>query len=119
MHMQAKLGQDGEMSEMTLPSRHRIQNSNSGGLRSSTLPLGHGGSSQYLVLRVDGEETFLFLLSRDVTDVLRIRMAYRPQPADVVAPPLKQHSCTCKRSFIRTVQLFIANKNVHKRISYK
>ena len=27
------------MNEMTLPSRHRIQNSNSGGLRSSTLPV--------------------------------------------------------------------------------
>ena len=41
------------MSEMTLPSRHRIRNSNRGGLRLSTLPLGHG------VLRVGGEETFL------------------------------------------------------------
>ena len=43
---------------MTLPSRHRIRNSNPGGLKSSTLPLGHGGSPQYWVLRVDGEETF-------------------------------------------------------------
>ena len=31
------------MSEMTLPSRHRIRNSNPGGLGPSTLPLGHGG----------------------------------------------------------------------------
>ena len=31
------------MSEMTLPSRHRIQNSSSGGLRPSTLLPGHGG----------------------------------------------------------------------------
>ena len=30
------------MREMTLPSRHRIRNP--GGLRLSTLPLGHGGS---------------------------------------------------------------------------
>ena len=29
---------------MTLPSRQRIRNSSSGGLRPSTLPLGHGGS---------------------------------------------------------------------------
>ena len=35
------------MIERTLPSRHRIQNSCSGGLRSSTLPLGHRGSRQY------------------------------------------------------------------------
>ena len=32
---------------MTLPSRHRIRNSNSGGLRPSTLPLGHWGFQQY------------------------------------------------------------------------
>ena len=39
--------EDGEMSEMTLPSRHKIRNSNPGGLRPSTLPLGHEGSPQY------------------------------------------------------------------------
>ena len=39
--------EDGEMSEMALPSRHRIKNSNPGGLRPSTLPLRHGGSPQY------------------------------------------------------------------------
>ena len=39
--------EDGEMIEMTLSSRHRIRNSNPGGLRPSTLPLGHGGSPQY------------------------------------------------------------------------
>ena len=44
-------GEPPEDGEMTLPSSHRIQNSNPGGLRSSTLPLGHGGC----VLRVDGE----------------------------------------------------------------
>ena len=43
---------------MTLSSRHRIRNSSPGGLRSSTLPLGHGGSPQYWLLHVDGEETF-------------------------------------------------------------
>ena len=35
------------MSEMTLLSRHRIRNSSPGGLRPSTLPLGHGDSPQY------------------------------------------------------------------------
>ena len=39
--------EDGEMIEMTLSSRHRIRNSSPGGLRPSTLPLGHGGSPQY------------------------------------------------------------------------
>ena len=56
--------EDGEMNEMTLSSRHRIRNSSPGGLRPSTLPLGHGGSPQYLLLHVDGEETFLFLSKR-------------------------------------------------------
>ena len=38
--------EDVEMSEIKLPSTHRIQNSNPGGLRSRTLPLGHGGPPQ-------------------------------------------------------------------------
>ena len=42
----------------TLSSRHRIRNSSPGGLRPSTLPLGHGGSPQYWLSHVDGEETF-------------------------------------------------------------
>ena len=37
---------NGETIEMTLSSRHRIRNSRPGGLRLSTLPLGHGGSPQ-------------------------------------------------------------------------
>ena len=36
---------DGEMNEMTLSSRHRMQNLIPGGLSPSTLPLGH--SPQY------------------------------------------------------------------------
>ena len=52
------------MIEMTLSSRHRIRNSSPGGLRPSTLPLGHGGSPQYWLSHVDGEETFLFLWNR-------------------------------------------------------
>ena len=49
---------------MTPPSSHMKRNSNPEGLRPSTLPLGHGISPQYSVLRVDGEETFLFLSNR-------------------------------------------------------
>ena len=45
------------MSEMTLPSRHKIQNTNTGDLTPSTLALSR-------VLRVDGEETFLLLSNR-------------------------------------------------------
>ena len=37
----------GEMNQMTLLTKYRIQNSNQGGLRLSTLPLGHGGFLQY------------------------------------------------------------------------
>ena len=41
-----------------MPSKHRIRNSIPGGLRPSTLPLGHGGSPQYWLSHVDGEETY-------------------------------------------------------------
>ena len=66
-HLCAHIGQtgpgeppeDGEMNEMTLPSRHRIQNSSPGGLRTSTLPPGHAGSPQYWVSHVIEEETFV------------------------------------------------------------
>ena len=37
-----------------------ILNSNPGGLRPSTLPLGHGGSPHYWVLWVDGKKHFCF-----------------------------------------------------------
>ena len=47
------------MIEMTLSSRHRIRNSSPGGLRPSTLPLGHGGSPKYWLSHVDGEKIFL------------------------------------------------------------
>ena len=43
---------------MSLSSRHKIRNSSPGGLRPNTLPLGHGGSPQYWLSHVDGEETF-------------------------------------------------------------
>ena len=43
-----------DMNQMTLFSRHRIRTL--AVLRSSTLPLGHGGFPQYLVLRMDGEK---------------------------------------------------------------
>ena len=39
--------ENGERSEMTLPSRRKNRDSNPRGLRPSTLPLGHGGSPQF------------------------------------------------------------------------
>ena len=39
-HLQAKLGQDAEMNQISLPSRHKIRNSSPGGLVG--LPLGQG-----------------------------------------------------------------------------
>ena len=44
---------------MTLYSRHMIWNSCPGGLRPSTLPLGHGGSPKYWLSHVDEDETFV------------------------------------------------------------
>ena len=43
------------MSEMTLPSKHRIRNSNPGGMRSRRLP------TILSFLRVDAEETCFFV----------------------------------------------------------
>ena len=49
------------MNEMTLPYRNRIQNSGPGGLRPSTLPVGHGGSPQFWVFTSERWRNFLFL----------------------------------------------------------
>ena len=51
------------MSETTLPSRHRIRNSSPGGLRPSTLPLGHGGSSQYWIFTSERGRNICFFLT--------------------------------------------------------
>ena len=49
---------NGEMDEMTLPSRHRIRYSSSGSLGPSTLPLGHTEAPQNIeYLRVSGGQT--------------------------------------------------------------
>ena len=52
--------EDGEMNEMTLSSRHRIRNSSPGGLRPSTLPLGHVGSHNTEFYTWMGEKHFCF-----------------------------------------------------------
>ena len=49
------------MSDMTLPSRHRILNSGPGDLSPTTLPLGHGDSQNIESLRVSEEKHFVSL----------------------------------------------------------
>ena len=53
--------EDGEMNKMTLPSRHRIRNSSPDDLRLSTLPLGHGGPPQYLIMSERRRNIFVSL----------------------------------------------------------
>ena len=53
--------EDGEMNEMTLPSRHRHRNSSPGGVRPSTLPLSHRSSPQYLIFTSERRKNILFL----------------------------------------------------------
>ena len=52
------------MNEMTPPSGHRIRNSSLGGLRPSTLHLGHGGSSQYSIFKSERGKYFVSLKAR-------------------------------------------------------
>ena len=49
------------MNEITLTSGHRIRNSSPGSLRSSTLPLGHGGSPQYWIFTSERGNFFVSL----------------------------------------------------------
>ena len=65
-YLKIQISANDEMSKITLPSRHRIRNSSPGGLRPSTLPLSHGGSSAShntyeWSLRVSGKESFVSL----------------------------------------------------------
>ena len=53
--------QDGDMNEMTVPSRHRIQNSSPGGLRASTQPLGHDSSPQNWNFTSERRRNILYL----------------------------------------------------------
>ena len=78
------------MNEMTLPFRHMIQNSSPGGLRPSMLPLGHGGSSQYLIITRELEKDILFLLNLKVRVGFESAISDFPsrQPASTTAPGL-------------------------------
>ena len=61
---------------MTLPSRHRIRNSSPGGLRPSTLPLGHGSSPQYYFFMSERGRNMLFLWN------LKARVGFEPAISD-------------------------------------
>ena len=52
----------GEINNKTLlPSKHRIGNWSTGGVRRSTLPLGHGDSSQYCIFTIERRRNMLIL----------------------------------------------------------
>ena len=58
--------EDGQMNEMTLPSRHGIQNTSPDGLKPSTLPLGHG-----MFTYVAGSELKYFLIQSIYIEIRR------------------------------------------------
>ena len=88
--------EDGEMIEMTLSSNHRIRNSSPGGLRPSTLLLGHGGSPH-----VDGEETFFvsFKPPRPGTDRYRIGGLYLRTPCQMLFMSKTSGKHECHRNY--------------------
>ena len=100
--------EDCEMSEMTLSSRHRIRNSSPGGLRPSTLPFGHGGSPQYWLSHVDGEETALYM--HNSNDKHPTRPNSNPVPlrraSKTVVSPINYRQRTCVLSVPHTPPLW-------------
>ena len=71
---------------MKLPYRHSIRNSRPGGLRSSTLPLGHGGSHNIESFRVSEEENFFSLKLEGQSGVRTRDLRLPKQPALNTAP---------------------------------
>ena len=77
------------MNGMALPSRHRIRNSSPGGLRSSTLPLGHEwaserGGGHFVALKLEGQSG---ARTRDLRHSKRAALTTVPGP-----PPFVQYS---------------------------
>ena len=71
------------MNEMTLLFRHRIRNSSPGGVRPSTLSLGHGGPPQYWIFMSVRERNISFLWNLKVGSTVKIRRTRVPQNAIV------------------------------------
>ena len=75
--------------------RHMIRNSSPGGLRSSTLPLGHGGSPQYWLSHVDGEETFFVSFKPPRLGTEPRTLAWKAAVlTTTIGPPPVEHSAT-------------------------
>ena len=83
---------------MTLSSRHRIRNSSPGGLRPSTLPLGHGGSPQYWLSHVDGEKTFFvsFKPQRSGTEPRTLAWKAAVLTTTLGPPPCRGNMSQCR-----------------------
>ena len=79
-HLCSKLGQ------MTLPSRHKIQNTCPGGLRPSMLPLGLGGSPRYWIFMSEQGRKILFLQNLKGCGVQTRDLPYSKQAAFTTAP---------------------------------
>ena len=81
-----------------MPFRHRIRNSNPGGLRPSTLPLGHWGSPQYLIFTSERGRDILFLWNLEGQSGVRTRdLRLSKQAAALTtapAPPPPPHTHT-------------------------
>ena len=81
---------------MTLSSRHRIRNSSPGGLRPSTLPLGHERSPQYWLSHVDGEETFFVFFKPPRPGTEPRTLAWKAAVlTTTLGPPSSQEYITC------------------------
>ena len=101
------------MIEMTLSSRHMIRNSSPGGLRPSTLPLGHGGSPQYWLSHVDGEETFFVSFKPPRPGIEPRTLAWKAAVLTTTLgpPPFQWRVVRCDYIFINKLTNFC--KNVH------
>ena len=72
---------------MTLLSRYRIRNSNPVGLRSSTITLGHGDSSQYWSFTSERKKSIVFFLKLEGQSGARTRdLRLSKQAALTTAP---------------------------------
>ena len=75
------------MNDMILPSRHIIRNLSHGGLRLSTLPLGHGGSPQYSILMSERGRNIFFSLKLECQGRVRPRVLRLPEQAALTTAP--------------------------------
>ena len=106
------------MIEMTLSSRHRIRNSSPGSLRPSTLPLGHGGSPQYWLSHVEGEETFFCFFQTAETGNRTLNSGVKGSGANhYPRAPAQVEKCLCwemsmkHKNGLKWTMFFFLNRN--------